>query len=99
MSRDLVTGSGVPDVADVQVPGEKQIRLRVREALHRFGGAPEQPLFADTLRQVERMVCHDDAYDVRWRAGKRPDDIVHLPSVDPALTPGERSRGIHANHD
>src|SRR5262245_8265555 len=55
-------------------------------------------LVADVLRNIQRMMCHDNFYEVRVDPAEELPDLIDLPIVDRAARSCERSRGVDARN-
>ena len=97
MAGDIVSLGRVSDVADVQVPCEKEIRTHRSQLCHRHSRSTDEVLGRISLRQIERMVSHDH---LDQTGGNRPqplDGRINLRSTQPPAASGdERTRAIEA---
>src|SRR5438067_12947324 len=90
----LVAFRGAPDVADVEVPGEKKIGPDRGERSHRHVRASNQVFGGVVVGQIERMMRHDDLDHVRRHTAETIGRVPDLSSVRPTAAKGKRASAV-----
>ena len=86
----------MPGVRDVQVTRRDHVRAAGDEGFHRHPGPSHQVRFQVPLRQVERVMGHDDARDLIGQRAQALPHPRHLALVDPTSLEGQRSGRVDA---
>ena len=100
MPRNLIALGGPADVADVKMAGEEEIRPHRRELRHRHRRLSDQVLVAVPVRDIERVMRHDDPHRVRRRGRQARGRARHLSLAQPAAAvKRQRPRAVQADHN
>jgi hypothetical protein len=100
VSGNPISFGGATDVADMEVPGQKQIGPDGRELRHRHRRPPDEMLVTVAFGQIEGMVRHHNLDRLRRRRAEQCGRALHLASVQAAAAAEwDRARAVEASHD
>lgn len=99
MASNVVTRRRTPRMANVKMPGEKNVGAAFCQSSHRHFCAPNQIAIVMGAWQIEWMVCHQNLRGFIRQGAKLFLDASKLLLINPAAFYHQRARRADADHD